>query len=194
MATNIYKQYYKINKSHRESQKKQKALCIWFTGLSGSGKSTLANDLEQRLFSSGKHVYVLDGDNLRLGLSSDLAFSEIDRSENIRRVAEVAKLMVDAGLIVVVTLISPFKKDREIAKGMFKPDDFLEVYLSTPLSVCENRDSKGLYQKARAGEIDNFTGISSRYEVPETPDLVINTDLTDNNASVDLILSRIIQT
>jgi len=194
MGTNIYKQYYKINKSQRESQKKQKALCVWFTGLSGSGKSTLANDLEQRLFSSGKHVYVLDGDNLRLGLCNDLTFSEIDRSENIRRVAEVAKLMVDAGLIVVVTLISPFNKDREIAKGMFKHDDFLEVYLSTPLSVCENRDSKGLYQKARAGEIDNFTGISSRYDVPETPDLVINTDLTDNNASVDLILSRIIQT
>lgn len=193
MSTNVCNQKFKINKSQRESQKKQKGMCIWFTGLSGSGKSTLANELEQKLFDFGNHVYVLDGDNLRLGLCSDLGFSEVDRAENIRRVAEVAKLMVDAGLIVLVTLISPFNNDRKMAKEMFRSGEFVEVYLSTPLSVCESRDPKGLYKKARAGKIDNFTGISSRYEVPEAPDLVINTDLLDKNLSVDNVLLLIKQ-
>jgi bifunctional enzyme CysN/CysC len=148
---------------------------LWFTGLSGSGKSTIANLVEQELFAMGKHTYILDGDNVRHGLNKDLGFTETDRVENIRRVAEVAKLMVDAGLIVLVTFIAPFRKDREMARSLFQEDEFYEIFIDTPLEEAERRDPKGLYKKARRGEIKNFTGIDSPYERPENPDIHLDT-------------------
>lgn len=154
---------------------KQKPCVIWFTGLSGSGKSTIANELEKSLFASGHRTYILDGDNLRHGLNKDLGFTKQDRIENIRRVAEVARLMMDAGLMVITTFISPFRSDRLAARALFEPGEFLEVFVNTPLTVCETRDPKGLYKKARAGEIRDFTGIDSPYEAPELPDFEINT-------------------
>lgn len=172
----IYKQFYSLSKDERAKQKHQKGICIWFTGLSGSGKSTLANQLEQQLFKRGKHNYVLDGDNLRQGLCSDLDFSVKSRSENIRRVSEVAKMMVDAGLITIVTLISPYQKDRDAARLKFDDKEFIEVYLSTSIEECEKRDVKGLYKKARSGLVSNFTGISSDYEIPDGSELDIDTD------------------
>lgn len=162
-----------VHKSDRAALKMQKPHCIWFTGLSGSGKSTLANLLEMRLLADGKHTYLLDGDNLRLGLNRDLGFSESDRAENIRRVAEVAKMMVDAGLIVIVSLISPFREDRKLARGLFADQEFFEVFVDTPLMECERRDAKGLYAKARRGDLKNFTGIDSPYEPPLAAELVL---------------------
>ncbi len=163
-----------ITKELRESSLGQKAFTVWMTGLSGSGKSALANEVEKRLFAMGKHTMLLDGDNIRLGLNKNLGFKENDRIENIRRIAEVAKLMNDAGLIVLTSFISPFARDRRNAREIIG-DHFVEVYVSTPLEECERRDVKGLYRKARAGEIENFTGISGVYEVPEHPDAVIDT-------------------
>src|SRR5690606_37505460 len=148
---------------------------LWFTGLSGSGKSTIANLVEKRLLASGQHTYMLDGDNVRHGLNKDLGFTDEDRVENIRRVAEVARLMVDAGLIVLVSFISPFRAERRMAREMFAEGEFLEVFVDTPLAVAEARDVKGLYAKARAGEIRNFTGIDSPYEKPEAAELVLDT-------------------
>ncbi|MFH0787406.1 MAG: adenylyl-sulfate kinase [Pseudomonadota bacterium] len=156
---------------------KQKPLVIWFTGLSGSGKSTLAFSLERRLMNKGKACCVLDGDNVRHGLNRDLGFSPKDRAENIRRIAEVSHLMNDAGLIIITAFISPFKDDRQMAKGIIGPERFLEVYLATDLEVCEKRDTKGLYQKARSGELPGFTGISSPYEPPVNPALTLDTGL-----------------
>ena len=166
MATNIQRQSFVINKQARAAINKQKPCVLWFTGLSGSGKSTLANAVEQDFFNKGHRTYVLDGDNVRFGLCKDLGFTDADRSENIRRVAEVAKLMVDAGLIVLVTLISPLRKDRDAARALFGEDEFFEIFMDTPLAVCEKRDAKGLYKKARNGEIPHFTGIDSAYEAP----------------------------
>jgi len=166
----------------------QKPSCLWFTGLSGSGKSTLANALEKKLFEMGKRTYILDGDNLRLGLNSDLGFTDSDRVENIRRVTEVAKLMVDAGLIVLVTFISPFDRDRKIARSKFEGGEFIEIYLNTPLEECERRDPKGLYKKARAGMLKNFTGIDSPYEPPSNPDITIHP-----TSNLDELVSRLIQ-
>jgi bifunctional enzyme CysN/CysC len=151
------------------------ARCLWFTGLSGSGKSTIANLLEKRLHAEGKHTYVLDGDNVRHGLNRDLGFTEVDRVENIRRVAEVAKLLVDAGLIVIVAFISPFRAERQLARSLFHPGEFIEVFVDTPLEECERRDVKGLYAKARRGELKNFTGIDSDYELPEAPEVHLRT-------------------
>jgi bifunctional enzyme CysN/CysC len=165
-AKNISPQAFAINKEARAAAKNQTPKVFWFTGLSGSGKSTIANAFEQKLHAMGKHTYILDGDNVRHGLNRDLGFTETDRVENIRRVAEVAKLMVDAGLIVLVTFISPFRADRAMARSLFKEGEFIEVFLDTPLAVAEQRDPKGLYAKARRGEIKNFTGIDSPYEPP----------------------------
>jgi bifunctional enzyme CysN/CysC len=165
-AKNISPQAFAINKEARAAAKNQTPKVFWFTGLSGSGKSTIANAFEKKLHAMGKHTYILDGDNVRHGLNRDLGFTETDRVENIRRVAEVAKLMVDAGLIVLATFISPFRADRAMARGLFKEGEFIEVFVDTPLEVAEQRDPKGLYKRARLGEIPNFTGISSVYEPP----------------------------
>lgn len=176
-----------VTKEIRERQLGQKAKTLWFTGLSGSGKSTLANALEIRLAAQGKHTMLLDGDNIRMGLNRDLDFSDEARTENIRRIAEVAKLMNDAGLIVLTSFISPFKLDRDMARNIIG-EDFVEIYISTSLEECERRDVKGLYKKARNGEITVFTGISSPYEAPETPEIQIDTAETSVEAAVDLIM------
>ena len=190
MVANIVWQLGKITKVHRANALKQKARCVWLTGLSGSGKSSLAQALEIALHENGHHVYILDGDNVRHGLNSDLGFSDADRVENIRRIAEVAHLMVDAGLIVIVAFISPFRADREFARQLFDSEEFLEVFVNTPLELCERRDIKGLYLKARLGEIKNFTGISSPYEPPENPDVKIDGSNTIENC-IDEILIKL---
>src|SRR6185437_6537832 len=161
--------------------------CLWFTGLSGSGKSTIANLLEKRLHAEGKHTYILDGDNVRHGLNRDLGFTEEDRVENIRRVGEVARLLVDAGLIVIVAFISPFRTERELARSLFDSGEFVEVYVDTPLVECERRDVKGLYAKARRGELKNFTGIDSDYEAPSAPEIHLHTVNTRPETCVDEI-------
>jgi len=160
-----------VDKRARAAHKKQTPRCVWFTGLSGAGKSTLANLLEQQLHAQGTHTYILDGDNVRHGLNRDLGFTERDRVENIRRVAEVARLMVDAGLVVLVSVISPFRAERDWARSLFDTHEFFEVFVDTPLAECERRDAKGLYAKARRGELRNFTGIDSPYEPPISPEL-----------------------
>jgi len=154
---------------------------LWFTGLSGSGKSTIANLVEKQLHALGRHTYLLDGDNVRHGLNRDLGFTDADRAENIRRVAEVARLMVDAGLIVLVSFISPFRAERQFARSLFAEGEFLEVFVDTPMEECERRDVKGLYAKARSGQLPNFTGIASPYEPPEQPEVHLRT--TDRTAS-----------
>ncbi len=179
-----------ITKEFRENQLGQKAFTIWFTGLSGSGKSTLANALEKRLVALGKHTMLLDGDNIRMGLNKNLGFSEADRIENIRRIAEVSKLMNDAGLIVLTSFISPFVRERRKAKEIIG-DDFVEVYVNTPLEECERRDVKGLYAQARAGSIDSFTGITSPYEAPQHPDIEIDTTDLEVEECVDILMEKI---
>lgn len=177
-----------ITKAERASLNRQKPIVIWLTGLSGAGKSTLAGALESYLYQGGYHCYLLDGDNIRHGLSKDLGFDHESRAENIRRVGEVAKLMVDAGMIVITAFISPFCHEREMVRAMFESDEFIEVYLNVPIQVCEQRDPKGLYKKARNGEIPDFTGISSPYEIPENPEIVVNTGLE----SIETCLKKII--
>ena len=174
-AANIHWQAIDVTCEARAALKEQKARCFWFTGLSGSGKSTIANLLDKRLHAGGRHTFVLDGDNVRHGLNRDLGFTEADRAENIRRIAEVARLMVDAGLIVLVSFISPYKAERAFARTLFQADEFVEVYVDTPFAVCESRDTKGLYAKARAGKLPNFTGLDSPYEAPESPEFIIKT-------------------
>ena len=169
--SNIVWHAHAVDKQSRAEQKGQKPLVIWFTGLSGAGKSTLAGALEQALAVEGKHTYLLDGDNVRHGLCGDLGFDDAARQENIRRVGEVAKLMVDAGLIVLTAFISPFRAERQLVRNLVGEGEFVEVFVDAPLSVCEERDPKGLYKKARAGEIRNFTGIDSAYEAPEQPEI-----------------------
>ncbi|MFM1701230.1 adenylyl-sulfate kinase [Aeromonas salmonicida] len=169
--SNIVWHQHAVSKQSRSELKGQKPLVIWFTGLSGAGKSTLAGALEQALAVEGKHTYLLDGDNVRHGLCGDLGFDDAARQENIRRVGEVAKLMVDAGLIVLTAFISPFRAERELVRNLLGADEFVEVFVDAPLAVCEERDPKGLYKKARAGEIRNFTGIDSAYEAPEQPEI-----------------------
>lgn len=165
-----------VTRQARSTLKKQKPAVLWFTGLSGSGKSTIANAVESKLLSLGKHSYLLDGDNIRHGLNKDLGFSDEDRIENIRRIGEVAKLFVDAGTIVLTAFISPFVAERNQARDLVADGEFLEVYVDTPLEVCEQRDPKGLYKKARAGEIKNFTGIDSEYEAPLRPEIHLKTE------------------
>lgn len=170
-ADNLVWHQHSVNKARRALAKHQQPRVIWFTGLSGSGKSTLANLLEKKLTEQGKHTYLLDGDNVRHGLCGDLGFSSQDRVENIRRISEVAKLMSDAGLIVLTAFISPFKADRDFCRNLLAPGEFVEIFVDTPLRVCEQRDPKGLYQKARQGDIKDFTGIDSPYEAPELPEV-----------------------
>jgi bifunctional enzyme CysN/CysC len=173
-AANTYFQSFEITKTARARLNEQKPVLVWFTGLSGAGKSTIANNLERKLHALGKRTFVLDGDNVRHGLNRDLGFTEADRVENIRRVAEVAKLFVDAGLITMVAFISPFRAEREMARDLVGPDEFVEIFVDTPLEICEQRDPKGLYRKARRGELRNFTGLDSPYEPPETPELILD--------------------
>ena len=182
---NLHWQSLALDKATRAAQKQHGPRCIWFTGLSGAGKSTIANSLERRLFAQGRHTYLLDGDNVRHGLNRDLGFTEEDRVENIRRVAEVAKLMVDAGLIVLVSFISPFAVDRKMARGLFEPSEFIEVFVDAPLATCEQRDVKGLYAKARRGDLKHFTGIDSPYEPPLTPELRLDTSLYSPDQCVE---------
>jgi bifunctional enzyme CysN/CysC len=190
-ASNIHWHSLDLHRGAREQQKDQQARCVWFTGLSGSGKSTIANLVEKRLHASGRHTYLLDGDNLRHGINRDLGFTESDRVENIRRVAEIAKLMVDAGLIVLVSLISPYRADRDLARGLLPEGDFVEVFVDTPIAVCEQRDPKGLYAKVRAGTIKNFTGIDSPYEAPLHPELRVSTVDTSAQDAAELVAARI---
>jgi bifunctional enzyme CysN/CysC len=173
-AQNLSYQSFDVNRQVRAGLKGQEPQIVWFTGLSGSGKSTVANLIEKRLTVEGRHAYILDGDNVRHGLNKDLGFTEADRVENIRRVAEVARLMADAGLVVIVSFISPFRNERRLAREIAGDVRFTEVYVDTPLAVCEARDPKGLYARARRGEIKNFTGIDSPFEPPERPDIVLH--------------------
>ncbi|MDC0216766.1 adenylyl-sulfate kinase [Pelagibacteraceae bacterium] len=187
-SSNISWQEMSIDKKTRSELNSQTPCVVWFTGLSGSGKSTIANILEQKLHSIGKRTYLLDGDNVRHGLNKDLGFTDTDRVENIRRVAEVSKLMVDAGLITLVSFISPFKSERQMARNLLSSDEFFEIFVNTSLEECENRDPKGLYKKARAGDLKNFTGIDSSYEEPENPDLILNTSSGNAEQLTDQII------
>jgi bifunctional enzyme CysN/CysC len=191
-AANIHWQHLEVDKTARARSLGQTARCLWFTGLSGSGKSTVANLVEKRLMAMGLHTYILDGDNVRHGLNKDLGFSDEDRVENIRRVAEVAKLMVDAGLIVLVSFISPFRAERRMARELFDDGEFIEVFVDTPLAVAESRDVKGLYAKARAGKIPNFTGIDSPYEAPEAPELRLDTVAQTSEALAEQVVQRLL--
>ncbi|MBI5270541.1 MAG: sulfate adenylyltransferase subunit CysN [Burkholderiales bacterium] len=188
---NIHMQHVDVDKAARASAKGQRPGVLWFTGLSGAGKSTIANLVEKKLHAMGRHTYLLDGDNIRHGLNKDLGFTEADRVENIRRVSEVARLMVDAGLIVLTAFISPFRSERAMARGLLGQGEFIEVHVDTPLNVAEDRDVKGLYKKARRGEIANFTGISSPYEAPESPELRIDTTLLNPDQAADAVISKI---
>lgn len=180
-----------ISKKDRNKLLGNRSLVIWFTGLSGSGKSTLANETEKILNKKGYLTYILDGDNIRGGLNSNLTFSEEDRKENIRRIGEVAKLMVDAGIVVITAFISPFREDRDRVRNLLGVEEFIEVYLNTPVEKCEERDVKGLYKKARDGEIKDFTGINSPYEIPENPEIIIDTAEKTAEESVNILLNKI---
>ncbi len=190
-ATNIHRQALDVNKQVRAEAMGQKPVILWFTGLSGAGKSTIANLVEKQLTLAGRHTYLLDGDNVRHGLNRDLGFTDADRVENIRRVAEAAKLFVDAGLIVLVSFISPFRSERDMARDMVEPDEFLEIHVDAPLHVAEARDVKGLYKKARAGEIKNFTGIDSPYEPPLEPDLRLDTTSETPEEAAGRVVARL---
>jgi adenylylsulfate kinase len=188
MKDNIVWHEHPVDKSIRSFMKKQRPCLLWFTGLSGSGKSTIAGAVESKLAERLQHTYLMDGDNVRHGLCGDLAFSEQDRNENIRRVGEVANLMVDSGLIVLTAFISPFKENRRVVRDMLKEGEFIEVFIDTPISECEKRDPKGLYKKARAGEIKDFTGIDSPYESPENAEIIIkNIDVSIEDAANEVI-------
>lgn len=187
-SKNIVWHNHKVTKQDRATLKKQKPVILWFTGLSGSGKSTIANAVEAKLYEMGKHTYLLDGDNIRHGLNKDLGFSAEDRTENIRRIGEVAKLFVDSGLIVLTAFISPFQKDRDLVRKMVEESEFIEIYVDTPLEICEQRDPKGLYKKARAGEIPNFTGISSPYEPPKNPEIHLKNDKMSIEECVEKVI------
>ena len=192
-SQNIHWQALDVNKNSRAALKGQQAAVLWLTGLSGAGKSTIANLVEKRLLALGRHTYLLDGDNVRHGLNRDLGFTDADRVENIRRVAEVSKLMADAGLIVLVSFISPFRAERRMARALFQPGEFHEVHVDTPLSVAEDRDVKGLYKKARRGELKNFTGIDSPYEAPEHPEIYIDTTQRTSEQSAEAIVDYLQQ-
>ncbi|APY08472.1 adenylyl-sulfate kinase [Winogradskyella sp. J14-2] len=187
MKDNITPHNYQISVRDRRERNGHNSFLLWFTGLSGSGKSTIANVVEQKLFKEGIKTYTLDGDNMRKGINGDLTFSPEDRTENIRRIAEVANLMIDAGLVILAAFVSPYKKDRENIRSIVKDVNFVEIFVNTSVEECERRDVKGLYKKARAGEIKNMTGISAPYEAPENPDIEIRTE----NESVESAAQRI---
>lgn len=189
MNENVVWHHHAIDKKQRGDLKKQQPCVLWFTGLSGSGKSTIAGIVEQKLFEIGQHTYLLDGDNVRHGLCGDLGFSDTDRVENIRRIGEVSKLFVDSGLIVLTAFISPFIADRQLARDLVGESEFIEVFIDTPLAQCEQRDPKGLYKKARSGEIKNFTGIHSDYEIPKQPELHIQTSQLSADEAADQVVA-----
>ena len=193
MADNIVWHNHKITRAERSVNKNQKPCLLWFTGLSGSGKSTIANALDVALHKRGYHTFLLDGDNVRHGLCSDLGFSDDDREENIRRVGEVCKLFADAGLIVMSAFISPFTSDRRMVRKLFPAGEFIEVYMDTPLATCEERDPKGLYRKARSGEIKHFTGIDSPYEIPSHPELRLDTSTMSVEECVDTLIAYLLE-
>ena len=188
---NIIPYNYQVSKDNRRQKNEHNSFLIWFTGLSGSGKSTIANLVERELFDLGISTYVLDGDNIRRGINSDLTFSPEDRSENIRRIGQISHLMIDAGLVVLAAFVSPYKKDRENIRSIVKDINFVEVFVNTSLEECERRDVKGLYKKARSGEIKNMTGISAPYEAPENPDVEIQTEKMSQKEAVQQILTYI---
>ena len=188
---NLKSQSYKIKRSDYEKRNTHRGMVLWFVGLSGSGKSTLANGLQAKLFENGFNAIVLDGDNTRLGINKDLGFSEKDRIENIRRVAEISKLFVETGHIVINAFISPFESNRIQARNIISDSDFIEVYIESSVSACEKRDVKGLYKKARAGEIIDFTGISSPFEAPVKPDIVVKTDEQTPDESIDYLFKQL---
>ncbi len=188
MTKEIVWHRHNIDKLSRSTQKRQKPCILWFTGLSASGKSTTANAVEKKLFELGHHTYLLDGDNVRHGLNKDLGFGDADRVENIRRIGEMSKLFADAGLIVLSAFISPFRSDRKMVRELVSEGEFVEIHMATPLSVCEERDPKGLYKKARQGNIKNFTGIDSAYEPPESPEITLNTAECDVEACAEQVI------
>ena len=188
-SSNVIYHQASVTRQRRNKLNDHHSVVLWFTGLSGSGKSTLAHALEEKLYQKGCRTFVLDGDNVRHGLNSNLDFSESGRTENIRRISEVSKLMLESGLIVMTAFISPFNKDRNEARKLISNDDFIEIYCKASLEICETRDVKGLYKQARAGEIKNYTGIDSPYEIPENPELIIDTDNQGLEDSVSTILS-----
>lgn len=189
MTNHLTTHSFTVDQAHRSASKRQRPTVIWLTGLSGSGKSTIANALETALAATGLHTYLLDGDNVRQGLCKDLGFSDFDRVENIRRIAEVAHLFVDAGIITITAFISPFRADRELARSVIGESNFIEVFVDTPLAECERRDPKGLYEKARKGIIKNFTGIDSGYEPPLHPHVTLNTLIDDVDQAVQKIVA-----
>lgn len=191
MSPYIIRQTFKLSKKDRQALKKHGSFLIWFTGLSGSGKSTLSNAVEQRLHQMGVHTYPLDGDNIRDGINKNLSFSADDREENNRRVGEIAKLFIDAGIVTLGSFISPYTKSREEIKNIVGQENFVEVFLNTSLEECERRDVKGLYEKARKGEISSFTGISSPYEAPENPDIEIRTEEMTVDEAADRVIAFI---
>ena len=192
-SQNIHWQAVDITRDAHATQKGQKPVVVWFTGLSGSGKSTIANLVEKKLHALGRHSFLLDGDNVRHGLNRDLGFTDADRVENIRRVGEVARLMTDAGLIVLTAFISPFRSERQMVRDLMAEGEFMEIFIDTPISVAEGRDVKGLYKKARSGQLKNFTGIDSPYEAPETPDITIDTTKIPAETAADIIVKAIIE-
>ena len=191
MEENTIRHEYQVNRNDRRTLNKHNSFLIWFTGLSGSGKSTLANALEKKLHRDGVKTYSLDGDNIRKGINKDLSFSPEDRTENIRRIAEIANLFVDAGMVVLAAFVSPYKKDRKNIEDIVGKDNFVEIFINTSLEECEKRDVKGLYKKARKGEIKDFTGIDAPYEAPDQPDIEVKTDLMSIEESVQFIYERI---
>lgn len=191
MATNIVIHDYEVTRQKREERLGQKGKLIWFTGLSGSGKSTLSNAVEKRLFAAGFTTYALDGDNVRSGINSNLGFTESDRKENIRRISEIGHLMLDAGLVVCASFISPFIKDRNKVRQIVGAENYIEIYVCTPIEECEKRDVKGLYAKARAGKIDSFTGISSPYEAPSAPDISVDTSRLSLEKATEMIINHL---
>lgn len=188
MNDNIVWHLHSVTKKNRSRQKKQRPCILWFTGLSGAGKSTIASAVEQKLYELGHHTYLLDGDNVRHDLNKDLGFSDRDRIENIRRIGEISKLFVDAGLLVLTAFISPFRRDRRMVRELVGENEFIEIYMATPTKICEQRDPKGLYKKARQGKIKNFTGIDSDYETPEYAEVTINTAELGIEECADVII------